>query len=101
MISPALQGLKRAPIGNFFSFHAEMFRNNYHTTLRAMKEIGSGNAVTTERGMTRLAGQISTTYVGSKGMTDLTKYYFGISDEEEQAIRDLDIAPWGQNSSLL
>ena len=100
LISPALQGLKRLPIGNFFSFHAEMFRNNYHTTLRAMKEIGSGNAVTTERGMTRLAGQISTTYVGSKGMTDLTKYYFGISDEEEQAIRDLDIAPWGQNSAL-
>ncbi len=100
LISPALQGLKRLPIGNFFSFHAEMFRNNYHTTLRAMKEIGSGNPVTTERGMTRLAGQISTTYVGSKGMTDLTKYYFGISDEEEQAIRDLDIAPWGQNSAL-
>ena len=100
LISPTLQGLKRFPIGNFFSFHAEMFRNNYHTTLRAMKEIGSGNAVTTERGMTRLAGQISTTYVGSKGMTDLTKYYFGISDEEEQAIRDLDIAPWGQNSAL-
>ena len=101
LISPSLQGIKRLPIGNFFSFHAEMFRNNYHTTIRSLKEISSGNAVLTERGLSRLAGQISTTYIGAKGATDLTKYYFGISDEEEQAIRDLDIAPWSKNSALV
>ena len=70
-----------------------MFRNNYHTTIRSLKEISSGNAVLTERGLSRLAGQISTTYIGAKGATDLTKYYFGISDEEEQAIKRFRYSP--------
>lgn len=34
LIAPGIQKLRRLPIGNFFSFTAEQYRNNYNTLLR-------------------------------------------------------------------
>jgi len=101
LISPTLQKIRMLPIGNFFSFTAEQFRNNYHTALRAATELRSGNKVLEQRGMQRLASQITTTYLGSKGITDLTKYAFGITDADEEAVRNLDLAPWSKDSALM
>ncbi len=101
LIAPTLLGLRKAPIGNFFSFTAEQWRNNYHTLIRGIDEIASGNEALVERGMQRLAGQMTITYAGYKGLTDTSKYFFGVTDEEEQAIRDLDLADWSQHSALV
>jgi len=101
LISPTLQKIRMLPIGNFFSFTAEQFRNNYHTALRAATELRSGNKVLEQRGMRRLASQITTTYAGSKGITDLTKYAYGITDADEEAVRNLDLAPWSKDSALM
>lgn len=101
LIAPGLQELRKFPIGNFFSFTAEQFRNNYNTTIRAAQELRSGNKVIQDRGMNRLASQVTTTYLFSKGLTDFSKLAFGISDEDEKAVRDLNLAPWSKNSSLL
>lgn len=101
LISPTLQKIRMLPIGNFFSFTAEQFRNNYHTAVRAATELRSGNKVLEQRGMRRLASQITTTYAGSKGITDLTKYAYGITDADEEAVRNLDLAPWSKDSALM
>jgi hypothetical protein len=101
LIAPGLQELRKLPIGNFFSFTAEQFRNNYNTTMRAAQELRSGNKVIQDRGMNRLASQVTTTYLFSKGLTDFSKLAFGISDEDEKAVRDLNLAPWSKNSALL
>ena len=101
LISPTLQKIRMLPIGNFFSFTAEQFRNNYHTAVRAATELRSGNKILEQRGMQRLASQITTTYLGSKGITDLTKYAYGITDADEEAIRNLDLAPWSKDSALM
>ena len=101
LIAPGLQRLRQLPIGNFFSFTAEQFRNNYNTFMRAGQELRSGNKVIQDRGMNRLASQITTTYLGSKGIEDFSKLAFGISDEDERAVRNLNLAPWSKNSSLL
>ena len=101
LIAPGLQELRKLPIGNFFSFTAEQFRNNYNTTMRAAQELRSGNKVIQDRGMNRLASQVTSTYLFSKGLTDFSKLAFGISDEDEKAVRDLNLAPWSKNSALL
>ena len=101
LIAPTLLGIRKLPIGNFFSFTAEQWRNNYHTLLRGVDEVASGNEALVERGMQRLAGQMTVTYAGYKGLTDTSKYFFGVSDEEEQAVRDLDLAEWSQNSAIV
>ena len=101
LIAPALQELRKLPVGNFFSFTAEQFRNNYNTMMRAAQELRSGNKVIQDRGMNRLASQVSTTYLFSKGLTDFSKLAFGISDEDEKAVRNLNLAPWSKNSALL
>ena len=101
LIAPGLQELRKLPIGNFFSFTAEQFRNNYNTTMRAAQELRSGNKVIQDRGMNRLASQVTTTYLFSKGLTDFSKLAFGISDEDEKAVRNLNLAPWSKNSALL
>ncbi len=101
LIAPGLQELRKLPIGNFFSFTAEQFRNNYNTTIRAAQELRSGNKVIQDRGMNRLASQVTSTYLFSKGLTDFSKLAFGISNEDEKAVRDLNLAPWSKNSALL
>ena len=101
LIAPTIQKLRQLPVGNFFSFSAEQFRNNYNTMLRGMKEIKSGNEVLVARGMKRLGSQISITYALGKGATDLSKKYYGITDEEEQAVRDVGLAEWSKNSALV
>jgi hypothetical protein len=101
LIAPRLQELRKLPIGNFFSFTAEQFRNNYNTMMRAAQELRSGNKVIQDRGMNRLASQVTTTYLFSKGLTDFSKLAFGISDEDEKAVRSLNLAPWSKNSALL
>ena len=101
LIAPGLQRLRQLPIGNFFSFTAEQFRNNYNTFMRAGQELRSGNKVIQDRGMNRLASQITTNYLGAKGIEDFSKLIFGISDEDERAVRNLNLAPWSKNSSLL
>ena len=101
LIPKGLQELRKLPIGNFFSFTAEQFRNNYNTMMRAAQELRSGNKVIQDRGMNRLASQVTSTYLFSKGITDFSKLAFGISDEDERAVRDLNLAPWSKNSALL
>ena len=101
LIAPTIQGLRKLPFGNFFSFTAEQYRNNYNTMMRGMNEIRSGNEVLVQRGMQRLSSQIAVTYGMGKGATEFSKNYFGVTDEDEKAIRDLDLPPWSKSSALV
>jgi len=101
LIAPGIQQLRKLPVGNFFSFTAEQYRNNYNTLMRGMKEIRTGNEVMVERGMKRLASQIAVTYGMGKGATDLSKKAWGVTDEDEKAIRHLNLPEWSKNSALI
>lgn len=101
LIAPGVQILRQAPIGNFFSFTAEQYRNNYNTIMRGMDEIRTGNEVLVERGLKRLASQIVVTYAGAKGATDFTKMAFGVTDEDEKALKHLGLPEWSKSSALI
>ena len=88
------------PFGNFYSFFAERWRNSYHSLTQGLKEVKSGNAELVERGYQRLASQIAIGYAGAEGVNQFSKYAFGVSDEEEQAIKDLALPFWSKNSTI-
>ncbi len=93
--------LRAIPVfGNFYSFFAERWRNNYHTLKQGFEEIHSDNPVLMERGYERLAAKTAIGYMGAEGLNTYTKNAYGVSDEEEKAIRDLALPPWSKNGTL-
>ena len=100
LVPEGFQQLRGLPFGNFYSFFAERWRNSYHSLMQGVKEVNSGNAELIERGYQRLASHIAVGYAGGKGVNEFSKYAFGISDEEEKAIKDVALPWWSKNSTL-
>jgi len=100
MVPEGAKALRRLPIGNFYSFTAERFRNNYHTIMQGRKEVLSGNDILVERGLNRLAAKTVIGGFGAKTVSEFTKFAYGITQEEEEAIRNVSLAPWSKNSTL-
>ena len=100
LVPEGFQQLRGLPFGNFYSFFAERWRNSYHSLTQGLKEVKSGNAELVERGYKRLAGQVTVGYAGSEGVNQFSKYSFGVSDEQEQAIKDIALPTWSKNSTI-
>jgi hypothetical protein len=100
LVPPAAKALRKMPIGNFFSFHAEQFRNMYYSTIQARKEIFSGNEVLEARGYKRLAGITSIGAAGGVGLEEGTKFAYGVTTEEHEAVRALALPEWAKGSNL-
>jgi len=100
MVPEGAKALRRLPIGNFYSFTAERFRNNYHTIMQGRREVLSGNDILVQRGLNRLAAKTVIGAGGAKTVSEFTKFAYGITQEEEEAIRNVSLAPWSKNSTL-
>ena len=100
LVPAGFQELRAMPFGNFYSFFAERWRNSYHSLTQGLREVKSGNAELIERGYKRLASQVAIGYAGSEGVNQFSKYSFGVSDEEEKAIKDLVLPYWSKNSTI-
>ena len=96
-----IQQLRALPIGNFFSFPAEMARTTTNIVGQGLKEISSGNSVLVQRGAKRLAGFGIAGVGGAEGLSELTKSIHGVTDDEEQAIRHLNKNSFSKNSKFL
>ena len=101
LVPATARQLRKLPIGNFFSFHAERFRNTVETYKRAIQEIFSGNEVLMNRGLDRLAGKIVYGALGYEGLNQGTKLLFNVSDEDEKNYKDLAAPPWAKNSNFV
>ena len=96
-----IQQLRALPVGNFFSFPAEMARTTVNIVGQGLKEIGSGNSVLVERGAKRLAGFGIAGVGGAEGLSELTKSIHGITNDEEEALRHLNKNTFSKNSKFL
>lgn len=98
--SRLIKEMRKAPIlGTFISFPAEVIRTTFNTVEQTAKEIKSDNPKIRSIGYQRLVGQmISAALI--PGISALTKYAYGISDEEEEDVRKF-VAPWSKNSIFL
>ena len=94
--------IRQIPLfGNFYSFVAERWRNNYHTLRRGFEEINSGNPELMERGYQRLGSKLAVGYAGAQGLNTYTKHAYGVTDEEEETLKDLAVPYWSKNGTLI
>jgi len=94
--------IRQLPIfGNFYSFFAERWRNNYHTLRRGVEEINSGNPELMERGYQRLGSKLTVGYGGGQALNTYTKYAYGVTDAEEESLKDLVVPYWSKDGTLI
>ena len=85
LVSNALKGLRRWPVGDFLSFPAEMVRTSKNLAKYAIKDITSGNSTLRNAGLKRLAG-MSTVALGADIAVNQSMNVFGISEDQRKAI---------------
>lgn len=101
LVPVAARQLRNLPVGNFFSFHAERFRNTYETYKRAATEIRSGNEELIRRGIDRLAGKVLYGAMGTTGLHQASKLMFGVTAEDDKRYKDLIIPDFARNSEIV
>ena len=101
LVPTGIKELRKLPFGNYFSFPAEMVRTSYHITKQAIKEMGSSNALIRERGIKRGAGFGAVGLGGAEGLSELTKAIAQVTDNEEEALRNLSPFDFQKNSKML
>ena len=92
--------LSRFPLaGTFVSFPAEIIRTTGNMMKLAASEIKSDNPKIREMGAKRIVG-MSLASGGMFALSALSAAMFGVTDDEEEALRDL-APPWQKNSTFI
>lgn len=92
--------LSRFPLaGTFVSFPAEIIRTSANMIRLTASDYKSGNPQLKKMAVRRMVG-MGLASGGMFALQALTKAMFGVSDDEEEALRDL-APPWQKNSTFI
>ena len=98
-IPPTIKELRKFPIaGVFFSFPTEIMRTSFNIFKQATKELNSTNPVIVNKGARRMAGGASIIGMGGTAYSEISKALYGITDEQESAIREISRADYSKHS---
>jgi len=102
LVPTGIKQLRKLPIGNFFSFPAEMVRTTINIAKQGGKELMlSGNNTVRLRGARRLGGLTLVGGAGSETLSSFTKMWHGVSDDEEEALRLINPKDYSKNSKFI
>jgi hypothetical protein len=101
LVPTGIKQLRKLPFGNFFSFPAEMVRTSIGIAKQIGREITSGNEVLRTRGYKRFAGFTAVAGLGSESLSQFTKMWHGVTDEEEEALRNVNPYDYSKNSKFI
>ena len=87
-VPPAIQAIRKLPIGNFISFPAEMLRTSATTLSTSLKHIASGNPGLQSMGYRSLFGQFTTLYGVNEGVKAIGHAFTDVSPEAMRAYQD-------------
>ena len=106
-VSEAVQALRKAPLGNFVSFPAEIMRTGTNIVQRSLDEIFytttiNGKKVNPFRttGMKRLAGMAFTTVAVPTAAVEMASALYDVTADEREAMKRY-VASWSKNSTLI
>lgn len=97
-VPKGIKALREAPVGNFFSFPAEIIRTSSSILSQGAREINSGNPVLSRRGLKRIAGYVGTASAWG-GIATQSAHMIGFDEEKQKAAQVLTEAPWSKTSS--
>lgn len=92
-----VKALRKLPIGPFISFPAEVLRTQVNVIKQARKEMADPR--TRKTGIRRVSGLL-TAHLGTLLGAALMNYATGVSEEEDEAIREM-AAPWDRTGILV
>jgi hypothetical protein len=99
-VPEAIKLLRKAPLGNFIAFPAEIIRTSANTLSYAAKELASDNAKIREIGMRRLLGFMGTVGVAGPAVQGIGMYSLGVGQEQMDALQRR-VANWSRASTLV
>jgi len=104
-VSKFIKDLRRAPLGNFVSFPAEIIRTSVNILGKGLKEFNYIDPVTNTRpfrsiGMQRMAGFGATAIAIPYGTVEAFKAAYNVSGVEMDALRRF-VPDWSKNSTLI
>jgi hypothetical protein len=98
-VPPGIKELRKFPIaGVFFSFPTEIMRTSFNIFKQATKELDSTNPVIVNKGVRRMAGGASIVGMGGAALSEISKALYGITDEQEAAIREISRPDYSKHS---
>jgi hypothetical protein len=100
-VPPAIQNLRKIPLGAFISFPAEILRTGTNITATALKEMSSGNAAIRQMGIRRALGAFMTSYATGTGLVQIAQFLTNSTDAQWDAYKRSAAASWNKNSNLL
>ena len=100
-VPPAIQTLRKFPLGAFISFPAEILRTGTNIISTGLKEASSSNEVIRQMGIRRLLGASLTSYAGGAGIVQIAQFLTNSTDAQWDAYKRSSAAPWDANSNLL
>ena len=100
-VPPAIQSLRKLPLGAFISFPAEILRTGTNITATALKEMSSSNPAIRQMGIRRALGAFMTSYATGTGLVQIAQFLTNSTYAQWDAYKRSASAPWDKNSSLL
>ena len=100
-VPPAIQALRKLPLGAFISFPAEILRTGTNVISLGLKEASSKNPAIRQMGIRRLQGAFLTSYATGTGLVQLAQFLTNSTDSQWDAYKRSSAAPWDKNSNLL
>ena len=100
-VPPAIQNLRKIPLGAFVSFPAEILRTGANILNFGLKQASSSNAAVRQMGLRRLLGGFMTLYAGGTGIVQTAQFLTNTTSAQWDAYKRSSAAPWDKNSSLL
>jgi hypothetical protein len=100
-VPPAIQELRKIPLGTFISFPAEILRTGANIINIGLKEASSKNAAIRQMGLRRLMGAFMTSYATGTGLVQLAQFLTNSTDAQWDAYKRSSAAPWDANANLL
>lgn len=100
-VPPAIQELRKLPLGAFISFPAEILRTGANILSTGLKETSSSNPAIRQMGLRRLTGAFMTSYATGTGLVELAQFLTNSTDSQWSAYKRSSAAPWDRNSNLL
>jgi hypothetical protein len=100
-VPPAIQNLRKLPLGAFISFPAEILRTGTNIMAIALKEASSKNPAIRQMGLRRMTGAFMTYYAGGTGLVQLAQFLTNSTDAQWSAYKRSSAASWDANSNLI
>ena len=87
-VPPAIQSLRKLPLGAFISFPAEILRTGTNITATALKEMSSSNPAIRQMGIRRALGAFMTSYATGTGLVQTAQFLTNLQMHSGMHIKD-------------